>query len=66
MLCPICQRQHVVRINMSIGDQELLMHSCSGCDARWWDDGSGNRVPLDGVLALAGANGRRRRRRVSV
>lgn len=51
MRCPKC-RNRLVEIAVSLGDTELTMHSCSRCDARWWDQ-DGRLIDLQSVLALA-------------
>ena len=60
MLCPVCQMTQVVEIELTLAGQGVVLHSCSACDARWWDDREG-RVSLGQVLELAGRGGRRRR-----
>jgi len=65
LLCPLCQREQVVEIGVTMGPARLVMRSCSGCDARWWDDNEGNRLGISQVLTFAGQT-RRRRRRVTV
>ena len=62
MPCPVCNAGQIVKISLELGGERMVLHSCSRCDSRWWDDASGNRMPLDRVLTLAGRSGRRRRR----
>lgn len=61
MPCPVCNAAPIVRISVELGAEQMVLHSCSHCDTRWWDDASGSRVSLDRVLDLAGQVGRRRR-----
>jgi hypothetical protein len=51
----------MTKIRLKMAGQPMEMSSCSNCEARWWDDQDGRRVQLDGVLALATKDGRRRR-----
>jgi hypothetical protein len=60
LLCPVCHTTQVVEIGLTLGGQRVVLHSCSACDARWWDDTDG-RVTLGRVLELVGRGGRRRR-----
>ena len=62
MSCPVCNAGQIVKISVELGSESMVLHSCSRCDSRWWDDASGNRMSLDNVLTLAGRSGRRRRR----
>lgn len=61
MSCPVCKAGQIVRISVEIGSELMILHSCSHCDSRWWDDADGNRMSLDRVLSAAGRSGRRRR-----
>ena len=61
MSCPVCNVAPLVRISVTLGSEQMVLHSCSNCDARWWDDASGTRVSLDRILTLAGQTRRRRR-----
>jgi transcription elongation factor Elf1 len=54
MRCPNCGRELVV-IEMNVGGERLVLHSCSPCDLRWWEGHDGGVVPLAGVLGLATA-----------
>ena len=65
MSCPVCNAGQIVQITVELGSERMVLHSCSRCDTRWWDDASGNRMSLENVLTLAGRSGRRRRRRSS-
>jgi len=60
--CPVCNAGQIVKISVELGSESMVLHSCSRCDSRWWDDASGNRMSLENVLTLAGRSGRRRRR----
>ena len=51
MTCPICRRHRLVEIRVDLGDAEVTLHSCSACDARWWDR-DGEPLSLADVLAL--------------
>jgi hypothetical protein len=59
MSCPVCQKHHLVEIDVTVGEHRITMHSCSGCTARWWDR-DGERMQLDQVLELATAGSGRR------
>lgn len=50
----------MMKINLYMAGTPMVMHSCTSCEARWWDDADGQRVNLGGVLALATRDGRRR------
>jgi uncharacterized protein YodC (DUF2158 family) len=50
--CPRCHDSHVVDIKLTLGGSRLTMHSCSGCECRWWDE-EGKPVGLREVLTLA-------------
>ena len=62
MSCPRCNASPIVQITLALGGEQMVLHSCSNCDARWWDDASGAPVSLERILSLAGQTGRRRRR----
>ena len=62
MSCPVCKAGQIVQIAVELGAERMVLHSCSHCDSRWWDDAEGNRMSLEQVLTLAGRSGRRRRR----
>lgn len=51
MTCPKCRGAQVVEISLSTQGSVLTMHSCTGCEARWWDR-EGERVGLSQVLSL--------------
>lgn len=51
MTCPVCRRTELVEINLELRGSQVTMHSCSGCEARWWDQ-EGERVGLGQVLSL--------------
>lgn len=46
--CPAC-RDELVRINMLIDGEEIIMLSCSNCDRRSWHR-AGEEIELGGVL----------------
>ena len=52
MSCPVCRRQDLVEIRLSLRGSIVTMHSCSTCEARWWDK-EGERLALGQVLSLA-------------
>ena len=52
MKCPSCRASQLVEIDVTVGDRELKMRSCSNCELRWWDSG-GENVGLNTVLDLA-------------
>jgi hypothetical protein len=51
MTCPVCRRNELVEINLQLRGSRVTMHSCSGCEARWWDR-EGEKVGLGQVLNL--------------
>ena len=54
MTCPKCAKHRLVAIAVTIGEDKLIMHSCSSCGARWWER-DGRKVSLPKVLELATA-----------
>lgn len=48
--CPTCGKQ-VVRLEVTVGGEELTMKSCSRCDKRSWER-NGDAVDLTEVLDL--------------
>jgi hypothetical protein len=52
MICPSCQRRHLVVIHMRVGDEPVTLRTCSYCDGRWWESLDG-RLSLNAVLDLA-------------
>ena len=42
----------MVRVDMALADQEIVHHSCSYCDIRFWE-ANGERVSLPEILELA-------------
>ena len=55
MSCPKCAKHRLIKIDVTIADQRVTMHSCSHCGERWWDR-EGQRVALPAVLDLASSN----------
>jgi transcription elongation factor Elf1 len=53
MKCPRCNTRQLVVIDLEVGGEQLSLHSCSACDVRWWQ-GRDGRLPVNGVLHLAG------------
>ena len=53
-MCATCGR-HIVQVDVRLGEVTVTMHSCSGCDTRWWEL-DGRRVGLDIILGLAAAD----------
>ncbi len=47
-VCPRCSNTLVV-IPLRLGDSKVVMHSCSACDTRWWQEGD-DVLPLGQVL----------------
>jgi len=52
MPCPMCKKHRLIVVAVTIGDDQVTMHSCSNCGARWWER-DGNPVALPKVLELA-------------
>ena len=52
MKCPRCQRSRLVEIDVTLGERQVTMHSCSRCDTRWWES-EGESVALTQVVELA-------------
>ncbi len=52
MKCPRCNRSRLVEIEVTLGEQQVTMRSCSYCDSRWWHS-EGKRLTLPSVLELA-------------
>jgi hypothetical protein len=42
----------MVEIGVTLKERQVVMHSCSRCDTRWWDS-EGELLPLANVLDLA-------------
>jgi transcription elongation factor Elf1 len=54
MACPRCTARQLVEISVTITDRKVTLHSCSRCETKWWDEGSGSEViELRDVLQLA-------------
>ena len=53
MGCPVCRAHQLVEIDINLSGRNVTLHSCSGCDTRWWDDESGDTVELREVMDLA-------------
>lgn len=51
MKCPRCQRSRLVEIDVTLGERQVTMHSCSRCDSRWWES-DGESLGLPNVLDL--------------
>jgi len=51
MTCPYCNSRDLVEIRMELHAELVTMHSCPGCEHRWWDRG-GESVGLRSVLDL--------------
>ena len=54
MTCRVCRRDDLVEINLSLRGSTITMHSCSSCEARWWDR-EGEELALGQVLSLVTA-----------
>jgi hypothetical protein len=54
MTCPSCRSTELVKISLRVHDEPVTMHSCSGCENRWWEK-AGVRVGLPSVLELVSA-----------
>ncbi|HWG74321.1 MAG TPA: hypothetical protein VG184_09740 [Acidimicrobiales bacterium] len=52
MKCPRCKTRELVVIDMAVSGQRVRLRSCSACEVRWWEGGTG-LLALDGLLALA-------------
>jgi transposase-like protein len=52
MQCPRCRNSKLVEIKLTLAGEPVQMHSCSGCDSRWWDR-DGAPIALREVLQLA-------------
>ncbi len=52
MNCPKCRARRVIEIGVTLAGRSVILHSCSACDTRWWDD-QGQRLQLRDVLDLA-------------
>ena len=52
MSCPKCRAADLTEISLRLRGQNVVMHSCSRCETRWWDS-DGERVQLRHVLGLA-------------
>jgi DNA-directed RNA polymerase subunit RPC12/RpoP len=50
--CPRCRSRQLVKIEMTVAGEQLMLKSCSACDVRWWED-RGEHLPLADVLELA-------------
>lgn len=52
MSCPVCRRDDLVEIELTLRGSAVTMHSCTSCETRWWDR-EGQRLALGQVLSLA-------------
>lgn len=52
MRCPTCRAMELTEIRLQLGGDHVTMHSCSGCEDRWWFR-EGERVAFHHVLRLA-------------
>ncbi len=52
MGCPVCRRNDLLEIRLSLRGNTVTMHSCANCETRWWDK-EGRQVALGQVLSLA-------------
>lgn len=52
MLCPTCNARRVLAIGVHLGDTDVVLHSCSVCENRWWEE-NGQVIQLTDVLELA-------------
>jgi transcription elongation factor Elf1 len=52
MACPVCRARQLVEISVTLKERKVTLHSCSGCDTKWWES-EGERLPLNGLLELA-------------
>ncbi|MCU1462350.1 MAG: hypothetical protein JWO37_2425 [Acidimicrobiales bacterium] len=43
----------MVEIGLTVNERQVMMHSCSRCDTRWWDS-DGELLPLANLLELVG------------
>ncbi len=53
MRCPHCRSSVLMEIGVAIAGSRFTMHSCPGCELRWWDR-DGELVALDRVLSAVG------------
>ena len=53
MGCPVCRAHQLVEIGVNLAGRNVTLHSCSGCDTRWWDDDAGEAIELGDVIDLA-------------
>jgi hypothetical protein len=51
MICPGCRSGGLVEICVQLEGTRITMHSCSVCEARWWDR-DGEVVGLGNVLSM--------------
>lgn len=54
MTCPHCRSAVLVQVGVSLAGSRFTMHSCPGCETRWWDR-DGELVDLDGILTTVAA-----------
>lgn len=52
MPCPMCSHGRLVEIELTLKERRVTMHSCSRCEAKWWDQ-DGEQVAVGRVLDLA-------------
>ena len=52
MLCPTCNTRRVLAIGVHLGEKNVVLHSCSACEKRWWEE-NGEIIELTDVLELA-------------
>lgn len=54
MPCPVCKEKErsLVSVTLQAGDKTLVMHSCSACETKWWEQDS-SPVDLATVLEAA-------------
>jgi len=55
MTCPHCHSRDLVEIRLQLHAEKVTMHSCPGCERRWWDR-DGESVALRSVLDLVAAH----------
>ncbi len=52
MNCPTCHTRRVLAIGVHLAEKNVVLHSCSTCESRWWEE-NGEVIELTDVLELA-------------
>jgi hypothetical protein len=42
----------LIEIGLTLRERRVTLHSCNGCDTRWWDE-DGEQIPVTQLLDLA-------------